>query len=46
MIEEYPEVVKELREILKAHIFRGRSTPGPAQHNDGAAVWETIRWVE
>lgn len=46
VIEEYPEVVKELREILKAHIFRGRSTPGPAQHNDGAAVWETIRWVE
>ena len=46
VIEEYPEIEKELREILKGHIFRGRSTPGPEQHNDGEPVWETIRWVE
>ena len=46
VIGDYPEVEKELRALLKAHIFRGRSTPGPAQRNDGEPVWETIRWVE
>lgn len=46
VIGDYPEVEKELRGLLKAHIFRGRSTPGPAQRNDGEPVWETIRWVE
>lgn len=46
VIGDYPEVEQELRALLKAHIFRGRSTPGPARRNDGELVWETIRWVE
>lgn len=46
VIKEHPEEAKELRKILKDHIFRGRSTPGPVQQNNGQAVWETIKWVE
>lgn len=46
VIEAHPEEARALRRILKGHILRGRSTPGPVQQNNGQAVWETIRWVE
>ncbi len=46
VIDRHPEEAKELKQRLKAHILRGRSTPGPAQPNDGQAVWEAVRWVE
>ncbi len=46
VIELYPGEAAVLRKTLKEHIFRGRSTPGSEQKNDGQAVWETIRWVE
>ena len=46
VIAEYPEVAKELKAILKDHIFRGRTTKGPKQENNGQQVWDTIRWVE
>ena len=46
IINQYPEKASELKIILKNHIFRGRSTPGPVQKNNGQAIWETIKWVE
>lgn len=46
VIAEHPEEARELRGILKGHILRGRSTPGPIQQNNGQAVWEAVRWVE
>lgn len=46
VIEAHREVADALRKQLKEHIFRGRSTPGPMQQNNGQAVWDTIRWVE
>jgi len=46
LIDKYPEVFKELKDLLKKYILEGRSTPGAAQKNDGAAVWETIKWIE
>lgn len=46
VIEDYPEVVKELKATLKSHILRGRSTEGPEQENNGQQIWDTIRWVE
>ena len=45
MIEQYPELAKELRHQLKEYILNGRSTPGPRQKNDGQEVWETILWM-
>jgi len=32
---EYPEIVSELRELLRKYINDGRSTPGAHQNNDG-----------
>jgi len=46
VITEYPEVAESLRALLKVHVLNGRSTPGPAQKNNGQQVWETIRWIE
>lgn len=46
IINQYPEKASELKKILKNHIFRGRSTPGPIQKNNGQAIWETIKWAE
>lgn len=46
VIEAHPEEARELRGILKRHILRGRSTPGPVQENNGQAVWDTVRWIE
>ncbi len=46
IIHQYPKKAYELKKILKNHIFRGRSTPGPIQKNNGQAIWETIKWVE
>lgn len=46
IIEKHQEIAQELRAILKAHVLRGRSTPGPEQKNDGVQVWKTISWIE
>ncbi|MEQ9071831.1 MAG: sulfatase-like hydrolase/transferase, partial [Gimesia chilikensis] len=32
---EYPEVVKELTDLLQSYVDRGRSTPGAPQENNG-----------
>lgn len=46
VIDSYKEEAKALSRILRQHIFNGRSTKGPAQRNNGEAVWDTIRWIE
>ena len=33
--KQNPEVVRELTELLQSYVDRGRSTPGPAQTNNG-----------
>lgn len=42
----YPDVVEELRALLKDYVLNGRSTPGPSQMNDGEQVWEKIQWIK
>ena len=34
VLETHPEIVKDLTELMKAHINNGRSTPGPKVEND------------
>lgn len=46
VIKEYQTEANQLRAILKDHIFRGRTTPGPKQENNGERVWDTIKWVD
>jgi arylsulfatase A len=44
--ERYPEVVKQLRELLISYIKNGLSTPGAIQHNAGGSVWENeLEWM-
>ena len=46
MIREYPEIAKQLRDILKGYVENGRSTPGSRQSNNGQRIWETIAWLD
>lgn len=39
LINDYPEIVKELTAILRGYIEKGRSTPGAPQKNHGGAIW-------
>ncbi len=40
--DEHPEVVSELKALLKKYIEEGRSTPGITQKNDGKYPWPQI----
>lgn len=42
----HPAVVASLRALLRRRVLEGRSVPGPPLPNDGAAVWETARWLK
>ncbi len=46
VIEEYPNVARELRARLTKYVLDGRSTPGTPQANTGAPVWKTVKWLE
>ncbi|MCR1840784.1 sulfatase family protein [Murimonas intestini] len=46
VIREYPEIAKQLRDILKGYVENGRSTPGSRQSNNGQRIWETIAWLD
>ena len=46
VIEDYPKLASELRNILKTYIENGRSTPGEKQNNTGARIWDTILWLD
>lgn len=43
---EHPELVEELRLLLKRYVEEGRSTPGAAQKNTGAPFWPQLCWME
>ena len=40
--DKYPDVVKELSDLLKKYVEKGRSTPGKPQKNDGEYPWKQI----
>ncbi|MHC4994176.1 MAG: arylsulfatase, partial [Planctomycetota bacterium] len=43
--ESFPEVVEELKGILKKYVEDGRSTPGPRQLNyNGETGWGHLPW--
>jgi hypothetical protein len=42
---EHPEVVGELKALLKKYIEEGRSTPGIPQKNDGEYPWRQIESI-
>ncbi|MGM7671250.1 sulfatase family protein [Microbacterium sp. A93] len=47
-LDEEPEVVRELTELLSSHIRRGRSTPGaerPNHANAPSRSWRQIAWM-
>jgi len=46
LMEQYPEVVEELSELLKQYIENGRSTPGPKQANVPSDNWPGLKWME
>ncbi|WP_343210116.1 arylsulfatase [Anaerolentibacter hominis] len=46
VIAEHPAVAEYLKGILLNDIRRGRSTPGPDQKNDGAEIWDAVKWME
>lgn len=46
LAEQMPELAQRMRALLVQQILRGRSTPGTPQPNDGAPVWEAVRWME
>lgn len=46
IIEEHPAIAEYLKKLLIAHVRNGRSTPGPVQQNNGAEIWEAVRWME
>jgi len=46
VIEEHKELAGELRNVLKAYVENGRSTPGAPQSNNGQRIWETVSWLD
>lgn len=46
LVEDYPEVVKELSGLMRKYIQEGRSTPGPALENISADSWPGLSWME
>ena len=41
---KHPEVVEELRALLKQYVAQGRSTPGRPQKNEGPRHWKQLPW--
>lgn len=45
LLEQHPDVVEELSELLKQYIENGRSTPGPRQANVASENWPGLTWM-
>ena len=45
VFDQHPDVVRELTALLTEYVRRGRSTPGPAQKNDGPEWWPQLNWM-
>lgn len=44
LYKKRPEIVEELRAVLKKYIDQGRSTPGVMQTNEGPKHWKQLPW--
>ncbi len=42
---DHPAIVQDLKERLRSIVTEGRSTAGPAQENEGLAVWKSVSWL-
>jgi arylsulfatase A-like enzyme len=42
---KFPDKVAELKALMTKYVREGRSTPGQAQKNDGAATWDELKWM-
>ena len=45
VIDQNPEIVLQLKNLLKSYILNGRSTPGKKQKNDNVDNWPEIDWI-
>lgn len=45
LVDEYPDKVKELKDLLTKYVREGRSTPGKSQKNDGKQRWPQLQWM-
>lgn len=43
VVEQHPEIVKELKALMIRYIDDGRSTPGQPQKNDGDGEWRQVK---
>lgn len=46
LVNEHPEKVKQLTDLLSRYVSEGRSTPGSSQKNDGPDRWAQLNWME
>jgi arylsulfatase A-like enzyme len=46
VVDDYPEVVSRLVELLSAYVRNGRSTAGACQANARGPWWEQLWWME
>lgn len=46
LLEQYPEVVAELSDLVQQYIESGRSTPGPVQENVPSEPWPGLSWMD
>ena len=46
LVDQYPEIVDELSELLRQYIENGRSTPGVKQENIPSEGWPGLSWME
>ncbi|MDD4108449.1 MAG: hypothetical protein PHH93_07005, partial [Prolixibacteraceae bacterium] len=44
LVEEYPEIVDRLKELLVKYIMEGRSTQGSSQKNEGIGNWDELNY--
>ena len=44
LCKKRPEIVEELRAILKNYVDQGRSTPGAKQNNEAPQHWKQLPW--
>lgn len=46
LLDQFPEMVQDMKQTLKTYLQNGRSTPGAPQANEGEAIWQAISWAE
>jgi arylsulfatase A len=45
LLDQYPAIVTELKDVLSSYIKTGRSTPGPNQENTASDQWPGLNWM-